>query len=149
MRSGSADETEKIGERIAGELSSGTVVALYGNIGAGKTCLIKGIIRGLGCSDLVTSPTYTIVHEYTVINQNSHKSFPLYHIDAYRLNNDEDFENTGAMELLSNGGIALIEWSERIPRSLPSTAISITIHITGAYDRVIQISGIEALHEHI
>jgi tRNA threonylcarbamoyladenosine biosynthesis protein TsaE len=70
---------------------------------------------------------------------------PLYHIDAYRLLNDEDFENLGGAETVNGGGISLVEWSERIPKSLPSESINITIKITGHSSRLIQISGIEKL----
>jgi len=89
----SPDETAELGERLARRLGPGSVIALRGGLGAGKTCLVKGIARGLGITENVTSPTYTIISEYA-------GAVPLYHIDAYRLSGDEDFENTGAGELL-------------------------------------------------
>ena len=136
MFSGSPDETEALGVRIASCLSPGAVVALRGDIGAGKTCLTKGIARGLGIEDTVTSPTYTIINEY-------HGPVSLYHIDAYRLTGDQDFENTGAHELFESDGITIVEWSERIPRSIPSTAITISITISGSSDRVLRIDKME------
>jgi len=104
--------------------------------------MIKGIARGLGVEDTVTSPTYTIVSEYSGVSEYQ-ESFPLYHIDAYRLSGDEDFENTGALELLGGDGIALIEWSERIPLSLPAGAITISITISGTNARVFCIKGLD------
>ncbi|MDR2433108.1 MAG: tRNA (adenosine(37)-N6)-threonylcarbamoyltransferase complex ATPase subunit type 1 TsaE [Treponema sp.] len=132
--SSSPEETASLGERVAGRLHRGSVIALRGGLGSGKTCFAKGIARGLGIGENITSPTYTIVCEYPA-------PVPLYHIDAYRLTGDEDFENTGAAELLGGEGIAVIEWSERIPRSLPPGALSVSIEITGAESRVIRISG--------
>ena len=140
--SGSPEETEALGAGIAAHLTAGSVIALRGALGAGKTCLAKGIARGLGIAETVTSPTYTIVSEYCTA-----QCVPLYHIDAYRLSGDEDFENTGALELLGSSGIALIEWSERIPCSIPSDAISINIEICGPAERVLRISGLESLNE--
>jgi tRNA threonylcarbamoyladenosine biosynthesis protein TsaE len=118
----------------------GAVVALFGGLGAGKTCLAAGIARGLGISETVVSPTYTIINEYP-------GRMPLYHIDAYRLTGDEDFKNTGAFELLHGRGIALVEWSERIPNSLPPGAVSISIEIAGEKTRIFRIEGMELPNE--
>ena len=134
--SSSPEETEALGERIARRLRPGSVVALRGGLGSGKTHLTKGIARGLGISEQITSPTYTIITEYPA-------RIPLYHIDAWRLSGDEDFENSGALELLAGNGISVIEWSERLPRSLPGGAITVAIEITGPEERVIRISGLE------
>jgi tRNA threonylcarbamoyladenosine biosynthesis protein TsaE len=147
--SGSPEETEALGENITRILwkdrpGSGSVIALKGGLGAGKTCLVKGIARGLGIDETITSPTYTIVNEYQALLNG--QTLPLYHIDAYRLNGDEDFENTGAAENLSGQGIAIIEWSERIPRSIPAYAISITIEITGPQSRLFRIHDESACH---
>ncbi|MDR2257901.1 MAG: tRNA (adenosine(37)-N6)-threonylcarbamoyltransferase complex ATPase subunit type 1 TsaE [Treponema sp.] len=133
--SSSPEETMALGERIARRLGSGSVVALRGGLGAGKTCLTKGIARGLGIDETITSPTYTIISEYQ-------GRLPLYHIDAYRLDGDEDFENLGGEELLCGGGVSVIEWSERIPRSLPENAVFIEMVISGGSRRIIRISGI-------
>jgi tRNA threonylcarbamoyladenosine biosynthesis protein TsaE len=121
---------------IARCLKRGAVVALRGGLGAGKTCLVKGIAQGLGITGTVTSPTYTIVSEYE-------GPVPLYHIDAYRLSGDEDFENTGGGEIMGGAGITVIEWSERIPHSLPSDAVTVSIAITGPQSRLITINGLE------
>jgi tRNA threonylcarbamoyladenosine biosynthesis protein TsaE len=135
----SPEETEAIGERLAGRLKSGSVVALRGKLGAGKTCLAKGIARALGVTETVTSPTYTIVSEYR-------GTLPLYHIDAYRLGGDDDFANIGGDELLDGNGVSLVEWSERIPRSLPADAIIIQIEISGPQERIVKIT--EGTDEH-
>lgn len=129
-----------LGERIAHGLRPGSVVALYGGLGAGKTCLAKGIAKGLGIAETVTSPTYTIVSEYSA--SLSGQAIPLYHIDAYRLSGDEDFESTGAGEFIGGRGITLIEWSERIPRFIPADAITVEIDIADPQTRVFRIRGI-------
>jgi len=136
--SDSPQDTFSLGQRIASFLGEGSVVALSGELGSGKTYLVKGIASGLGITETITSPTYTIISEY--------KSTPvLYHIDAYRLLNDEDFENLGGTEIINSNGISLIEWSERIPNSLPPGAISVNIKITGESSRLIQIKGIDKI----
>jgi len=136
--SASPEETEAMGERFAQTLKPGSVVALRGGLGAGKTCFTRGIARALGITDNVTSPTYTIISEYSALLNG--QPLPLYHIDAYRLNGDEDFDTTGAGELLAAGkGIAVIEWSERIPRSIPPDAIIVEIEITGNESRLMRI----------
>ena len=118
-------------------LSEGSVIALQGNLGSGKTCLAGGIAAGLGISENLTSPTYTIINEY----QRDEPSPALYHIDAYRLNGDRDFEDIGGVEIIRSAGISVIEWSERIPKSLPENAITVSLEITGPTSRLIKIKG--------
>ena len=142
MVSNSPQDTFDAGKRIAGFLKSGCVVALDGVLGSGKTFLVKGIARGLGIRDQITSPTFTIINEYLTDSQ---LSTVLYHIDAYRLENDEDFEQIGGRELLSGNGISVIEWSERIKKSLPQDAVKITIEITGCASRLLHIEGLNEL----
>ncbi len=138
FRSESPQDTFSLGQRIASFLTAGSVVALQGELGSGKTYLVKGIAKGLGITETITSPTYTIISEY--------RSSPvLYHIDAYRLLNDEDFENLGGTEIINSGGISLIEWSERIPKSLPRELITIILKITGPVSRLIKINGLEKI----
>ncbi|MDR1971419.1 MAG: tRNA (adenosine(37)-N6)-threonylcarbamoyltransferase complex ATPase subunit type 1 TsaE [Treponema sp.] len=141
----SPEETEALGERIAGDLRPGSVLALRGVLGAGKTCLARGIARALGVAEAVTSPTYTIVSEYearpALQSEDDPLTCPLYHIDAYRLAGEDDFEALGGRELLYGGGICLIEWSERIESALPPGTIRVEIEITGEHTRIIRISG--------
>jgi len=134
--SASPEETEVLGEKFARKLKPGAVIALKGGLGAGKTCFTRGIARALGVTDNVTSPTYTIISEYGAHLDG--QIVPLYHIDAYRLSGDEDFEGTGAGELADDAGIAIIEWSERIPRSIPQDAITVEIEITGPQSRLLR-----------
>jgi tRNA threonylcarbamoyladenosine biosynthesis protein TsaE len=132
--SASPEETIAAGERIAEMLLKfqGHVVALRGTLGAGKTCLTKGIARAFGVKEEVTSPTYTIISEYE-------GALPFYHIDAYRLRGDEDFEALGGEEILYAGGISVIEWSERIPRSIPPDALIVELEILADGGRRIQV----------
>ena len=138
--SSSPQETEDFGRRLAAYLEPGSVLALSGGLGAGKTCLVRGIAGALGLNENITSPTYTIINEYSLKNRLEGRS--LYHIDAYRLSGDEDFDSTGAGECFSSGGITIIEWSERIPGSIPEGAISIEIEISGPESRVLRLRGL-------
>jgi len=135
----SPEETMALGERIAGLLSQGSVVALEGALGSGKTYLTKGIALGLGISENITSPTYTIINEY----QNT--ACHLYHIDAYRLDNDKDFEDIGGVEIINSNSVSVIEWSGRILKSLPEDTITISIEITGQSSRLIKITGVKEI----
>ena len=105
--SSSPQDTEAFGRRLASRLEPGSVIALSGGLGAGKTCLVKGIAAALGLEENITSPTYTIINEYRLNSRLDGRS--LYHIDAYRLSGDEDFASTGAGECFSAGGITIIE----------------------------------------
>jgi tRNA threonylcarbamoyladenosine biosynthesis protein TsaE len=134
--SGSAEETISIGKKIAGFLTPGSVIALNGSLGSGKTCLTKGIAKGLGINENITSPTYTIISEYS-------GETTLYHIDVYRLKNNEDFENIGGSEIINGSGISVIEWSERVFESLPPDVITVSIEINGLNSRIIKIDGLE------
>jgi tRNA threonylcarbamoyladenosine biosynthesis protein TsaE len=138
--SNSPDETTALGKRIASFLSAGSVVALAGNLGSGKTCLTKGIALSLGIAENITSPTYTIINEY-----HCGASTVLYHIDAYRLNCDKDFEDIGGIDIINSDGISIIEWSERIPKSIPENAIMIRMEITSPSSRTIKIKGLDKL----
>jgi tRNA threonylcarbamoyladenosine biosynthesis protein TsaE len=138
--SNSPEETIELGKRIAKFLCKGSVVALSGNLGSGKTCLTKGIAQGLGITENITSPTYTIINEY----QNT-SSPALCHIDAYRLNCDKDFEDIGGDEVINSDRISIIEWSERILKSIPEDSIFIFLEITDPLSRLIKIKGLDAL----
>jgi len=133
--SNSEEETFANGRNIAQALTGGSVVALRGTLGSGKTCLAKGIACGLGLNETITSPTYTIISEYQ-----REKKPTLYHIDVYRLNNEEDFEQLGGTEIINSENISIIEWSERIQKSLPINAITVTLEITGPSSRFIKIN---------
>ncbi len=116
----SEDETEAIGERLATEeLESGSCLALSGELGGGKTCIVRGIARGLGVSSQVKSPSFTILHVY------EGGRLPLYHIDLYRLEGAYDTEELGLEEYVYGRGITVIEWAEKAGELIPDEAIRI------------------------
>ncbi|HMP72638.1 MAG TPA: tRNA (adenosine(37)-N6)-threonylcarbamoyltransferase complex ATPase subunit type 1 TsaE [Kiritimatiellia bacterium] len=114
----SPEETQTWAEQLAITLRPGSVLALHGNLGAGKTCLVQGLARGLGVVEPVTSPTYTILHEYE-------SSPPLVHVDAYRLSGEDEAEALGFLELLDGQRIIAVEWADRIDDLLPDHVIDI------------------------
>ena len=130
----SPEETEAIGEKLAKNLAPGTVLAFRGDLGAGKTAFTRGLGRGLGCTERVTSPTYTIVNEYTS------GRLPLFHFDMYRLRSSEDLFDIGWEDYLERGGVCAVEWSENVADALDG-AIWITIEKTGDDSRRITIEG--------
>lgn len=132
----SPQETLEIGRKLAEKLVPDSVITLNGNLGAGKTVFTKGIALGLGISDTVKSPTFTIICQYD-------GRLPLYHMDAYRIFGDEEFEMTGGKELLTGGGVCVIEWSDNIADSMPDNRIDVTVNVIGPEEREIEIKGIE------
>jgi len=133
MISHSEQETKKFGEKIGKKLESGDVVALYGELGSGKTVLVKGITTGIGCKDRVSSPSFIFVHEYKC-------EIPVYHIDLYRTANLKDLFFIGIQELFANDRICLVEWAEKAQRFLPSQHIAIKIKVLGKDTREISTS---------
>lgn len=131
-------ETEAVGEALAKTLRPGTVLAFRGDLGAGKTAFTRGLGRGLGCTERVTSPTYTIVNEYTS------GRLPLFHFDMYRLRSSEDLFDIGWEDYLARGGVCAVEWSENVADALEG-AILVSIRRTGDTDREITIEGGERL----
>ena len=129
--SNSAAETLSFGHRLARALSSGNVVALQGQLGAGKTRLVQAIAAELGCHmSFVVSPTFTLIHEYD-------GRFPVYHVDAYRLKDADEFLDMGGGELINGDGVCLIEWADRIGDLLPQDHLRMEIEVTGEHSRVI------------
>lgn len=104
-------ETEALAQKLASRLTPGTVIAFTGDLGAGKTAFTRGLARGLGLQDRVTSPTYTIVNEYP-------GEIPLFHFDLYRLGSSEELFDIGWEDYLTRGGILAVEWSERVDDAL-------------------------------
>lgn len=134
--SGSPEETIEIGRIIGETLTPGTVVALIGELGAGKTCLTKGIARGLGIPENyhITSPTFTLINEYP-------GRLPLIHLDIYRLGGAGDLTELGYEEYFYGDGVAVVEWAEKIRNILPGDAIFIELHHIDENRREIRISG--------
>ena len=127
-------ETEKLAAALAKKLMPGTVIAYRGDLGAGKTAFTRGLAKGLGCYDMVTSPTYTIVNEYLS------GKMPLFHFDMYRLRSAEDLWDIGWEDYLERGGICAVEWSENVSDALEEP-LMITIEKTGEESRKITIEG--------
>ena len=118
----SLEQTEEFGKEFAKTLKPGTVVALTGPLGAGKTTLTKSVARGLGVTETITSPTFTIVCEYET------GTLPLYHFDVYRVHDEEDLFEMGFEEYFHKGGVCLIEWADLIPELLPEDTIGIELN---------------------
>ena len=119
--SNSPTETEALGEALAARLTAGTVVAFTGDLGAGKTAFTRGLARGLGVPDRVTSPTFTIVNEY------EGGRLPLFHFDMYRLRDADDLFDIGWEDFLRRGGICAVEWSENIRDALDGDTLWVDI----------------------
>jgi tRNA threonylcarbamoyladenosine biosynthesis protein TsaE len=120
LHTSSSEATERLGEYIGSRLMKGDILALQGTLAAGKTTITKGIARGLGIDENVTSPTFTLISEYR-------GRLPLYHMDVYRLDSTEDFINLGVEELLYGDGVCVIEWSEKVMAELPASSIIILL----------------------
>lgn len=127
-------ETERLGEKLAEKLTPGAVLAYRGELGAGKTAFTRGLARGLGYTDPVTSPTYTIVNEYLG------GRLPLFHFDMYRLSSAEDLWDIGWEDYLDRGGVCAVEWSENVAEALPD-AITVTIRKVDDTTRQITVEG--------
>ena len=137
----SEEETIRLGREIAAKLARRSVVLLIGNLGAGKTTLAKGIVSGLGATTLedVSSPTYTLIHEYGLSTQ----GVPVYHIDLYRLDRAEEVMTLGLDELFDRDGVVLIEWGERFPQLMPVDRVEIRLEATGEDERKVVVTGLE------
>ena len=127
-------ETEAIGAALGKILPPGSVLAYRGDLGAGKTAFTRALARGLGCKEIVTSPTYTIVNEYLG------GRIPLFHFDMYRLRSSDDLFDIGWEDYLDRGGICAVEWSENVADAMED-AICITIEKLGEDSRQITIEG--------
>ncbi len=132
----SPTETEAIGQDLAARLSPGTVVAFTGDLGAGKTAFVRGMARGLGIPQRVTSPTFTIVNEY------EGGRLPLFHFDMYRLHSADDLFDIGWEDFLRRGGICAVEWSETIREALDEETIYVDIRRgQGEQERILTLHG--------
>ena len=124
-------DMEGLGERMARALPRGGFVALYGDLGAGKTVLCRGVGKALGL-DHLSSPTFTIVQEYPT-------DPPLFHFDAYRLADEDELYAMGFEDYLDRGGLILMEWADRIPAALPQARLDIEIVGSGAEERTVRL----------
>jgi len=132
----SVGETEHIGQQLGQSLQPGAVVAYIGGLGMGKTAFTRGLARGIGCQDRVTSPTFTIVNEYE-------GRLPLFHFDMYRLSDSDALFDIGWEDYLDRGGVCAVEWSENVSDALPDGTIYVTIARHGENPdwRIITIEG--------
>ena len=130
-------ETRALGEKIAARLQPGDVLLLEGDLGAGKSELTRGIARGLGVTETVTSPSFTILNVY------ESGRCPLYHFDWYRLESAEELYELGMDEYLGGDGIAVVEWSEMCPDAVPENAVRIRLEAVGENERKIESGALE------
>ena len=135
---GSPEETEAVGAALGRVLTPGSVVAYRGDLGAGKTAFTRGLARGLGCTDTVTSPTYTIVNEYVS------GRIPLFHFDMYRLEDADALFDIGWEDYLERGGVCAVEWSENVADAMEN-AVTVNLEKLGENTRRITIEGGEHL----
>lgn len=132
----SAAETEAFAKDFATRLKPGDVIALFGGMGMGKTTFVRGLAKFFGCEDEVSSPTFSLVHEYAA-------SPRIYHFDMYRVESYDDLYSTGFFDYLGAGGIMIIEWSENIIDELPDYAVRVNLGRLGDDTRRITITGDE------
>ena len=134
MRTASPDETRALGRRLAEALQPGDVLLLYGNLGAGKSELTRGIAEGLGVAGPVTSPSFTILNVY------DDGRIPLYHFDWYRLESAEELYEMGMDEYLGGDGVAVVEWPTQCPEAIPETHLAVTLSPVGENEREVTLT---------
>ena len=131
----SEQETEALGERMGRSLPpGGVVIAMHGELGAGKTAFVRGLARGIGAKGRVVSPTFTIVNEFPGARE-------LFHFDMYRLRNADELFDIGWEDYLSREGVCAVEWSENVPGAFDGGEIRVTIEKTGDDERRITVEG--------
>lgn len=137
FRTDSEEETIALGERLARELPRPATVLLIGNLGTGKTTLAKGIVKGLGVAppEEVSSPTFTLVHEYGAPPR-------VYHVDLYRLDTEREVATLGLDDIFDKHGVVLIEWGERFPALMPAARIEVRLEHAGEDARRIRVTEI-------
>ena len=133
LDSRSPAETERIGQELARALGPGDVVALIGELGAGKTCFVQGVARGLGVTTHATSPTFVLVNEYR-------GRWPVHHVDAYRTESLTELLDLGLAELFDGEGVTLVEWADKLRALLPARTVEVQIAGVGDEPRRITIT---------
>lgn len=129
--SNSPGDTQKIGCQLAAELRAGNIVALIGQLGSGKTQFVKGLAAGMDARDEVTSPTFTLIHEY------AGGPIPLYHFDFFRLEDRRSAERLGLEEYFFGDGICVVEWADKFPELIPPGAVWISFETKSETERLI------------
>lgn len=139
----SPEETRQFGQTLGRQIQTPAVIALWGDLGSGKTTLVQGLARGLGVPDsyYITSPTYTLINEYP-------GRYTFFHVDLYRIDRSVDFEDIGLYEILYNSGVVAIEWADRLNENLPAEHLKIQLEISSDEVRKICITayGLEAVN---
>jgi tRNA threonylcarbamoyladenosine biosynthesis protein TsaE len=130
----SAEDTQALGERLGTRLGRGDVVACIGPLGAGKTCFLQGLARGLGVMTDVTSPTFVLVNQYR-------GRLPVYHVDAYRTGSLTELVDLGLEEMLHGEGVTVVEWADKLLPLLPPRTVTVTIAGLGDEPRQIELAG--------
>ena len=129
--SNSADETEALGRRFASNIKAGDVLALTGGLGSGKTQFVKGLVAGLGATTAATSPTFTLIHEY------SGGRLPIYHFDFFRVEDRQSAERLGLDDYFFGDGVSVIEWADKFPELIPMQAQWISFETKSESERMI------------
>lgn len=129
------EETEAFAEKLGKRLRPGTVLALFGDLGAGKTTFVRGLARGLGVTGGVSSPTYTIVNEYP-------GPVPLFHFDMYRLGSSDELFDIGWEDYLGRGGVMAVEWSERVADAFDGDEVRVRLEKGAGDTRIISVEGV-------
>jgi tRNA threonylcarbamoyladenosine biosynthesis protein TsaE len=133
LAAATAEATAAAGEALGRDLRAGDVVALYGELGAGKTCFVQGLVRGLGVEGRATSPTFVLVNEYR-------GRLPVHHVDAYRTASLSELIDLGLLDLMGGDGVTLIEWADRAESLLPAGTVRVRIEGLGDEPRAITIT---------
>jgi len=131
-RSATPEDTAALGEALARTLGPGDVVALYGELGSGKTCFVQGLVRGLGVTTVATSPTFVLVNEYR-------GRLPIHHVDVYRTGSLTELVDFGLLDMMGGDGVTLLEWADRAEPLLPPRALKVRIEGVGDDPRAITI----------
>ena len=144
LKTASADETINFGERLGRLLASGHVIALVGELGAGKTTLVKGIVQGLGIENrrAVKSPTFSLMHRYE-------GRIPIYHFDAYRLEDVQDMFDIGSDEIIYGDGVSIVEWADKVSGCLPEKYLKITLTAVSKNERNIELQSYGKCYDEI
>jgi tRNA threonylcarbamoyladenosine biosynthesis protein TsaE len=132
--SNSPEETIQFASRLGARLPAGSVVVLHGNLGSGKTVFVKGVAKGVGGKEMVTSPTFVFVNVYQ-------GRIPVYHLDLYRIESPDQADSVGYEEYFDSDGVTLIEWGERVKSFLPKKAVWIEFEVLGEKKRRIRVHG--------
>ncbi len=139
VKTKSPKETQKVGEKLAKKLSGGEVIALFGNLGSGKTVFVQGLAKGLGIKRKITSPTFVFMRSYPFSLHR--KALMFYHLDLYRGESDKDFEALGLEEIFAPDAIVVLEWAEKIKKELPKKRIEIKLEKVDDRTRRITVTG--------